>query len=331
MDPIDPLRASERSPELGSTPPSREVLTEAVFHEALAMPHQSRESFLTLRLPGDSGLRRTVRELLAQHDQADSEGGFLFAVPPPVPSAAGVLAGPEITSTNARYRLLELLGEGGMAVVFLAEQLVPVRRRVALKIVKKGSQSPADLARFSSEIQALALMNHPNIARVYEADTTVDGRLCFAMEYVSGRRLLDYCDDSRVSVRERLELFVAVCRAVQHAHQNGIIHRDIKPSNVLVQTRRNDTHHQADRFRPRKIRQSTAERRIDRHRKGPPDREPRVHEPRAGSTRPIRRRHAQRHLLAGRGAPRARDRGAARARPARKRRPARGIGTHLEG
>ena len=238
MDPTDPSRASERSPEsLPGTSSSHETLTEAVFHEALALPRESRESFLSLRLPGDSGLRRIVRELLAQHEEADNEGGFLFAAPAPGRSAADPLAsGGEITSTNARYRIIELLGEGGMAVVFLAEQLVPIRRRVALKIVKIGRQAEGDVARFSSEIRALALMNHPNIARVYEAGAAGDGRLCFAMEYVAGRRLLDYCDDSRLSLRERLELFVTVCHAVQHAHQNGIIHRDLKPSNLLVQT-----------------------------------------------------------------------------------------------
>ncbi|HET9328784.1 MAG TPA: bifunctional serine/threonine-protein kinase/formylglycine-generating enzyme family protein, partial [Candidatus Eisenbacteria bacterium] len=200
------------------------------------MPRESRESFLSRRLPDDSGLRRLVRDLLEQHEEAEDQGGFLVARSASDRFAEERVASDEITSAGARYRILELLGEGGMAVVFLAEQLAPVRRRVALKIVKIGRQAQEDVARFSSEIQALALMNHPNIARVYEAGATGDGRLCFAMEYVAGRRLLEYCDDSRLSVRERLELFVAVCHAVQHAHQNGIIHRDLKPSNVLVQT-----------------------------------------------------------------------------------------------
>src|SRR5437773_1004344 len=225
MDPTDPSRASRPPESPRGTSASHETLTEAVFHEALAMPRESRESFLSLRLPDDSGLRQVVRELLAQHEEADDESGFLFAGPAPGWSAADRVAGDEVTSTNARYRILELLGEGGMAVVFLAEQLVPIRRRVALKIVKIGRQAQGDVARFSSELQALALMNHPNIACVYEAGATDDARLCFAMEYVAGRRLLDYCDDSRLSVRERLELFVTVCHAVQHAHQNGIIHR----------------------------------------------------------------------------------------------------------
>src|SRR5262245_61962670 len=236
MDWTDPSSRSERSAESLRRPSaSHETVAEAVFLEALAMPCEARESFLSQRLPEDSGLRRVIRELLEHHEEAGRDSAFLGATAPDW-LAADRRAGDEIASANARYRILELLGEGGMAVVFLAEQLVPIRRRVALKIVKIGRQAKGDVARFSSEIQALALMNHPNIARVYEAGATGDGRLFFAMEHVAGRRLLDYCDDSRLSVRERLELFVAVCHAVQHAHQNGIIHRDLKPSNILIQT-----------------------------------------------------------------------------------------------
>ena len=210
---------------------------EAAFHEALAVPRAERESFLSRRLPGDSGLRRIVRELLAQHDEAGEQSGLFLGAPASGEPWIDHQSAPrEIASANARYRIIEVLGEGGMGVVFLAEQLAPVRRKVALKVVKIGVGARSDLARFSSERQALALMNHPNIARVYEAGATGDGRLCFAMEYVSGKRLTDYCDDSRLSVNERVALFVSVCHAVQHAHQNGIIHRDIKPSNVLVQT-----------------------------------------------------------------------------------------------
>src|SRR5262252_8323878 len=153
MDPTDPSRASEHSPEsLGGASASRETLIEEIFHEALAMPRESRESFLLLRLPGDSGLLRIVRELLAQHEAAADDGGFLLASPAPGRLASdGVASGGEITSASARYRILELLGEGGMAVVFLAEQLIPVRRRVALKIVKIGSEARGDVARFTSE------------------------------------------------------------------------------------------------------------------------------------------------------------------------------------
>jgi serine/threonine protein kinase len=133
-----------------------------------------------------------------------------------------------------RYRLLERIGEGGCGVVYLAEQLEPVQRRVALKVIRPGLDSAGVMARFESERQTLALMDHPGIARVFDAGSTDDGRPYFVMELVSGERITSYCDTQRLGVRERLELFIQVCQAIQHAHQKGIIHRDIKPSNVLV-------------------------------------------------------------------------------------------------
>ena len=132
------------------------------------------------------------------------------------------------------YRLLQPIGEGGMGAVFMAEQERPVRRRVALKVIKPGMDSAQVLARFEAERQALALMEHPNIARVFDAGTTDSGRPFFVMELVKGISITQYCDEARLSPRERLDLFVPVCQAIQHAHQKGIIHRDIKPSNVLV-------------------------------------------------------------------------------------------------
>jgi eukaryotic-like serine/threonine-protein kinase len=134
------------------------------------------------------------------------------------------------------YRIVRKIGEGGMGVVYLAEQETPVRRTVALKLIKWGMDTKEVLARFNSERQALALMNHPNIARVFDAGATPEGRPYFAMEYVPGIPITEYCDQHRVSIRERLALMVDVCEGVQHAHQKGIIHRDIKPSNVLVST-----------------------------------------------------------------------------------------------
>ena len=133
-----------------------------------------------------------------------------------------------------RYKLLEQIGEGGMGVVWVAEQTEPVRRRVALKLVKAGMDSRTVIARFEAERQALALMDHPNIARVLDAGATSDGHPFFVMELVKGVPITDFCDARKLSASERLELFIPVCRAIQHAHQKGIIHRDIKPSNVLV-------------------------------------------------------------------------------------------------
>ena len=133
-----------------------------------------------------------------------------------------------------RYRLLEKIGEGGFASVYVAEQKEPVQRKVALKILKHGMDTHAVVGRFEAERQALAMMDHPNIARVLDAGATEAGRPFFVMELVMGQKLSDYCKRQQISVRRRLQLFIPVCRAVQHAHQKGVIHRDLKPSNILV-------------------------------------------------------------------------------------------------
>lgn len=132
------------------------------------------------------------------------------------------------------YRILKVLGEGGMGTVYLAEQSEPIRRQVALKVVKPGMDTSQVLARFNNERQTLAMMDHPNVARIFDAGATPGGRPYFAMEYIEGVSITEYCDSRRLTTRQRLELFLPVCRAVQHAHQKGVIHRDIKPSNVLV-------------------------------------------------------------------------------------------------
>ena len=132
------------------------------------------------------------------------------------------------------YRLLQLIGEGGMGQVWLAEQQQPVHRRVALKLIKVGMDTREVVARFESERQALALMDHPAIAKVFDAGSTPEGRPYFVMEYVDGLPISQYCDRHRLTMRQRMELFIQVCEGVQHAHQKAIIHRDLKPSNILV-------------------------------------------------------------------------------------------------
>src|SRR5215472_10587472 len=137
-------------------------------------------------------------------------------------------------ATVGPYQLLRQLGEGGMGVVYHAQQIHPIRRDVALKIIKPGMDTRQVIARFESERQALALMDHSNIAHVFEAGTTANGLPYFAMELVGGVPITSYCDSKRLALTERIELFIPVCRAIQHAHQKGIIHRDLKPSNILV-------------------------------------------------------------------------------------------------
>ena len=135
------------------------------------------------------------------------------------------------------FKILDVLGEGGFGIVYLAEQQEPVRRRVALKVIKPGMDSKAVIARFEAERQALALMNHPNVASVFDAGTTEQGRPYFVMEHVSGIPITEHCDRHKLAVEDRLGLFIQVCEAVQHAHQKGIIHRDLKPRNILVAIR----------------------------------------------------------------------------------------------
>ena len=132
------------------------------------------------------------------------------------------------------YQIIRALGEGGMGVVYLADQQEPIRRRVALKVIKPGMDSKQVIARFETERQAMALLEHPNIAHVFRAGSTKTGHPYFAMEYIKGMPITEYCDHNKLSIKERLILFIKVCEAVQHAHQKGIIHRDIKPSNIIV-------------------------------------------------------------------------------------------------
>src|SRR5881397_2901017 len=203
-----------------------------VFTEAVQLPIAERAAFLDRACAGDEDLRRRIEALLRSNDRA---GAFLEQLPEVVGEGRIKAAGGEKPGDRVgRYKLLQQIGEGGYGVVFMAEQDEPVRRRVALKIIKPGMDTKSVIARFEAERQALALMNHPNIAKVFDAGATEAGRPYFVMELVRGIKITEYCNQHSLTTVDRLGLFVQVCQAVQHAHQRGIIHRDIKPSNILV-------------------------------------------------------------------------------------------------
>ncbi len=211
-----------------------------IFLDALDIADPAeRKAYLDGACASNGALRRQVEALLAAHER---EGSFLE------PPAAAPLPGPALHTPAFElrhlaegpgtvigpYKLLEQIGEGGFGVVFLAEQQQPVRRKVALKVLKPGMDTRQVVARFEAERQALALMDHPHIAHVFDGGETTSGRPYFVMELVRGIPITDFCDQEHLPVRARLELFVTVCQAVQHAHQKGIIHRDLKPSNLMV-------------------------------------------------------------------------------------------------
>ena len=229
----------------------------ALFQEAIARANPlERRAFLDQELGDDDELRERLDALLAAHDRpqdcaldrllvddldATQTASARPLSDPPAPDLtvshqrddgpspiSGLIAG--------RYRLRQEIGEGGMGTVFLAEQTQPVKRQVALKLIKAGMDSRTVLVRFESERQALALMDHPHIAKVLDAGVTEQGRPFFVMELVKGIPLTEYCDQNRLALPERLALFRQICSAVQHAHQKGIIHRDLKPSNILIES-----------------------------------------------------------------------------------------------
>jgi len=213
-----------------------------IFVEAVAEPAEGRSAVISRACAGDSSLRAQVEMLLRHHDEA---GQFLGTPNPeeetiylrskqtdPGSSGEGETSGVMI----GRYELVKKIGEGGFGTVWMAQQREPVTRRVALKIVKLGMDTRQLIARFEAERQALAMMDHPNIARVFDAGATETGRPYFVMELCAGDPIAAYCDDHNLSIPQRLQLFVQVCAGVQYAHQKGIIHRDIKPSNILVST-----------------------------------------------------------------------------------------------
>jgi len=231
-----------------TTPPpsnkAEEILIAALDHAA-----EDREEFLVTACAEDAALLAEVRALLAAHEAMPSTSLAepvvnalaqcdlditLKAKPGTMPSRQGWPPSEQPGGRIGPYKLLQQIGEGGFGKVWMAEQDRPVRRRVALKIIKLGMDTKEVVARFEQERQALAMMDHPNIARVFDAGATEQGRPFFVMELVRGVKITDYCDEQGLSVEERIGLFIQVCHAVQHAHQKGVIHRDLKPSNVLV-------------------------------------------------------------------------------------------------
>ena len=229
---------------------ARTQRSEELFYAALELNDAAaRQVFLEQGCAGDPDLRGMVEAMLASHWEADRF--FLDSLPALKPSVElcrtletpggtppepGINFSGELAATRwiGPYKLLQKIGEGGCGEVYMAEQEAPVRRRVALKVIKPGMDSKNVIARFEAERQALAMMDHPNIARVLDAGTTETGRPYFVMELVRGIKITTYCDENRLDTHDRLDLFVQVCHAIQHAHQKGIIHRDVKPSNVLV-------------------------------------------------------------------------------------------------
>jgi serine/threonine protein kinase len=203
-----------------------------LFQAALKLPPAERGAFLDAACREDQALRGSLEGLLRAHTEAGSR--FLnpeVQTAPPIEAALPVGASALL---GGKYKLVERIGEGGMGEVWLAEQQEPVKRKVAVKLIKPGMDSRLVLARFQAERQALAIMDHPNIAKIFDGGMTSEGRPYFVMEYVKGVPLTEYCDSARLDLAKRLELFMSVCRAVQHAHQKGVLHRDLKPSNVLA-------------------------------------------------------------------------------------------------
>jgi hypothetical protein len=206
---------------------------DCLFREALKRATSpERQAFLDRACMGDQALRARLEALLLAHESPDS---FLESPLLGAGQATVVLPPEEGPGTViGRYKILEKVGEGGFGVVYVAEQREPVKRRVALKIIKLGMDTRQVVARFEAERQALALMDHPNIAKVLDAGATENGRPFFVMELVKGIPITKYCEQEKTETTEKLKFFIQICHAIQHAHQKGIIHRDIKPSNILV-------------------------------------------------------------------------------------------------
>ena len=210
----------------------RATIDEIFFQALRCTSAAERRAYLDQTCAGDSQLRTRLEQLLQAYPEAADlletpAASGIVTIGPPCLECPGTQIGP--------YTLIREIGRGGMGVVYLAEQHEPVQRLVALKIIKPGMDTQQVIARFASERQVLAMVDHPHIARVFDAGTIEGhGRPYFVMELIDGPPITRYCDDQRLSIEQRLQLFIPVCQAIQHAHQKGIIHRDLKPSNVLV-------------------------------------------------------------------------------------------------
>ena len=206
--------------------------TKQIFEETLRVSAEERSKFLDVACGNDLELRAEVESLIASHERAGSQ--FLAATAPEILDLTASSPQAERNKVIGPYQLVKTIGEGGMGQVWLAQQTAPLQRKVALKLIRWGMYDDTLLHRFQAERQSLALMDHPSIAKVFDAGATPEGQPYFVMEYVPGVPITDYCDQNRLKIRDRLELFVKVCEGVQHAHQKAIIHRDLKPANILV-------------------------------------------------------------------------------------------------
>jgi eukaryotic-like serine/threonine-protein kinase len=207
--------------------------TKQILEEALRLASERRLAYLDSVCGSDRELRAEVESLIASHEEAGSQFLAVAASELMLTSSLDPPTAP-VNRVIGRYRLVEELGRGGMGQVWLAEQTTPLKRQVALKLIKGGMFDPSAIRRFQSERQSLAIMDHPSIAKVFDAGATPDGQPYFVMEYVPGLPITDYCDQRKLKIHERLDLFTKACEGVQHAHQKAIIHRDLKPANILI-------------------------------------------------------------------------------------------------
>src|SRR5580704_1579167 len=210
--------------------PEQRLSVREIFDAASDLPIGERQAYLDKVCGGDADLRAKIEELL----RSDAAAGDFLADPTRRETIAVTPVAERDPDRIGRYKILEKIGGGGCGEVYVAEQTEPVRRRVAMKVIKLGMDTKAVVARFEAERQALAMMDHPNIAKVLDAGSTESRRPFFVMELVRGIKITEYCDQAQLSTMDRIDLFIKVCHAIQHAHQKGIIHRDIKPSNILV-------------------------------------------------------------------------------------------------